>query len=365
VKVLILTELHSRSRIWEGAIPILREEGHAVTMATVQGPGPLHEAAAELGAEPLALGCQSARDYPRGVITLARRLRRAKIDVVHSCEAIPAAIGGIAGTVARSPGRLYHWQHSAAHGRLRKMSRIGARSNHLIMACSMAAADYAVRGEGVPRSRVRVAHNGVVEPRKVTEAEIRDLGGRLGIGPEHPVVVAVSRLRREKGLATLVESIGETEQLLGRRVAVVIVGDGPERGALEALAGRVAPDRVSFVGHQQDVAPWFALADVVAMPSEREAFGFSAVEAMASGRALVASGVGGLVEIVEDGVTGRLVAPGDSSRLAAGLADVLCSPEAAAAMGAAGYERYRSSFTMRSMVSGWLDCYAETGSNTL
>jgi glycosyltransferase involved in cell wall biosynthesis len=359
VRLLILTEVSDRSRVWEGAIPLLQDNDVEVTLATVRGAGPIHKRVAELGAQALALGCETGADYPAAAIRLSRRLRGETFDVLHACEAIPAAIGGVAASLARTDARVYHWQHSRSQGKQRLLSRVGGRLSKLVVACSRSAADYAVEDEGVPSNRVRVVYNGVAEPRAVESGEIREIKDRLGIEPEAHVVSMVTRLRPEKGVTTLLDSVPAISRASERAVHVVIAGDGPQRTELEARATAVNGGRTHFVGHQDDVSPWFELADVVAMPSHREAFVFTAAEALASRRPLVASAVGGLTEIIEDGVSGRLVRPQDPAELASAVSELLTSPSEAERLGSAGYSRYRKLFTMDAMVNGWLRAYRE------
>jgi glycosyltransferase involved in cell wall biosynthesis len=112
------------------------------------------------------------------------------------------------------------------------------------------------------------------------------------------------------------------------------------------------------MGFQKDLASWFALADVVVMPSLFEAFGLVAVETFAACRPLVASDVGGLREVVDQD-SGLLVPPGEPRALAHAVVEVLSSPAKARAMAAAGYERFERRFTVDAMVGGWARFYED------
>jgi hypothetical protein len=127
---------------------------------------------------------------------------------------------------------------------------------------------------------------------------------------------------------------------------LVIVGEGPDRARLVTLSKELdLEDRVVFVGKQRDVAPYFALADVVAIPSLYEPFGIVAAEAMAAGRPVVASRVGGLRDTIEDGVCGRLVPPREPEALAQAIVDMLRNPEFGQQLGLAGRERILTQYT--------------------
>jgi glycosyltransferase involved in cell wall biosynthesis len=359
MRLLILTEVSESSRVWESAVPRLLDRGVEVTLAAVRGPGPLHEKARAMGARTLALGCTTGRDYLPAAVKLSGQIRHGSYDVIHACEAIPAAVGGLAGLLARREARIYHWQHSHSEGRQRVLSRAGGRFARLVVACSHAAAEYAGGDESVPADRIRVVYNGVVEPRRVNRAELEEIRGRLGIEREAQVVSMITRLRAEKGVMTLLDAFPLILRSASRPIHCVIAGEGPQRAQLAARAREVDGGRIHLVGHQQDIAPWLELADVMAMPSHREAFGLAAAEALAKGRPLVASSVGGLKEIVEDGVSGRLVQPREPAELAQAVVQVLETPDFAKRLGAAGYSRYRKLFTMDAMVEGLLRSYRE------
>jgi colanic acid/amylovoran biosynthesis glycosyltransferase len=141
---------------------------------------------------------------------------------------------------------------------------------------------------------------------------------------EPPHVLYVGRLSAEKG----VEELADATAGLRR----VVVGDGP-------LRYRV-PDSVGFVP-PRELGPYYERAAVVACPSRREGYGIVAREAMARGRAVVASAVGGLVDIVEDGVTGLLVPPGDAVALRAAVVRLLGDAGLRARLGDAARERVR------------------------
>jgi glycosyltransferase involved in cell wall biosynthesis len=157
---------------------------------------------------------------------------------------------------------------------------------------------------------VSVMPSGVALPESVGEPE------------EPPHVLYVGRLSPEKGILELVEAC--------EGLPLVVVGDGPLRSRVPAAVGFVPPD---------ELGPYYERAAVVAAPSRREGYGFVAREAMAWGRPVVASAVGGLTDAVEDGVTGLLVPPGDVGALRAAIERLLGDAELRARLGAAGRER--------------------------
>ena len=141
--------------------------------------------------------------------------------------------------------------------------------------------------------------------------------GALGWSPDEVVVLTIARLVGRKGLDTLIEAVGKA----GPPVRLEIVGDGPERGALEVLARAQAPDRVAFAGPVDAHAKALRLAsaDAFALVSAHEGFGLVYLEAMHAELPVVAGDLGGQTDFLRDGVNALLVPPGDATKLSAAL----------------------------------------------
>lgn len=172
---------------------------------------------------------------------------------------------------------------------------------------------------------LRVVPSGVAVPERVGEPE------------EPPHVLYVGRLSTEKGVLELVEAC--------RDLPLVVVGDGPLRDRVPGAAGFVPPG---------ELGARYERAAVLAAPSRREGYGVAAREAMAWGRPVVATAVGGLVDAVEDGVTGLLVPPGDVAALRAALERLLGDAELRARLGAAARGRAP---TFEAATDALLDAY--------
>ncbi len=200
----------------------------------------------------------------------------------------------------------------------------------------------------IPAHRVVRIWNGVPlpgEPLESREAARR----RLGFPTDRPIVVCACRAVPEKGVEHLIRGF---ERLDARwpgapRPLLVLVGDGPDRPRLELLgAGLVERAALRFAGYVADATPFLLAADVCTVPSVwQEAFGWSVVEPMALGRAVVASRVGGIPEIVRDGVDGLLVPPADPDAIAAALELLLRDPTLGARMGETGRRRVAERFS--------------------
>jgi len=194
---------------------------------------------------------------------------------------------------------------------------------------------------GVSCDRMRVIYNGIdlreFRPQRASD-QVR---GEIGIPPERPVLGVTARLSLMKGHTYLIQAL---PQILRRvpDLCVLFVGDGPIRQQLEGQVRQLRLDEhVRFLGHREDVADITQVYDVAVLPSVMyETFGYVNIEAMASG----------IPEVVEDGVTGRLVAPRDPGQLAAATIDLLTDRQKARAFGEAGRRRVQQKFTLKRML---------------
>jgi glycosyltransferase involved in cell wall biosynthesis len=177
------------------------------------------------------------------------------------------------------------------------------------------------------------------------------------VGPDATLVLVVGALEQRKGHLVLLEA---ARRLATKRrdIRLVFCGDGSERERLGRAAATLE-EAVVFAGFRRDVAACLAAADVVALPSLHEGLGVAALEAMASGRPVVASRVGGLGEVVVAEETGLLVPPGDVEALAAALDRLAADAAWRARLGAAGRARVVARHTMARMAEGTLACYEE------
>jgi glycosyltransferase involved in cell wall biosynthesis len=200
------------------------------------------------------------------------------------------------------------------------------RRARLVVAASHALAE-AARSLGA--RVVRIVPSGVTIPASVAPPE------------EPPHVLYVGRLSAEKGVLELAEAAAG--------LPLRVVGDGPLRAQVPS-EGFVAPG---------ELGPWFERAAVVAAPSRREGYGVVAREAMAWGRPVVASAVGGLLDAVEDGVTGLLVPPGDVDSLRTALERLLEDAELRARLGAAARKKAQREFSFEAATAALLAVYEE------
>jgi len=211
---------------------------------------------------------------------------------------------------------------------------------------------------GVHADRIRVVPSGIdVSAVHATPDAAAALRAEWGIGSDEVLVLVIGALERRKGHAVLLEAARRLAPDRPR-LRYVFAGEGSERGAL-AAAARELGDRVVFAGFRRDVAACLAAADLVAVPSLHEGLGVAALEAMAAGRPVVASRVGGLAEVVVEGESGLLTAAGEPQPLAAALAALADDPGLRARLGQGGRARVLARYTAARMAEGTLACYVE------
>lgn len=360
LRIGLLVELGDWRRVWDEVAPVLSGAGVQVLAGNVFQRGAVHEQWERLGWDTFSLGCRTSRDYPLAAFRLRRLLAARRLRLVHAIETIPAFTAGLAGIGSSGISTVFHRQHCYWDDkpRLSVLSRLAARLTDYTLACSQAAGEYAHDLDGVPRNRIRVAYNAANRHRPVSDEELASRRRSLGIEDDAYVVVCVAHMRPEKGLDTLLQALSIASTGLDRPLHGILVGDGPCRAELQPLASATAVP-VHFTGHQDDVAPWYSMADVVAAPSRREPFGVVAAEAMSAAKPLVASRIHGLTEVVEDRKTGLLVPPDDAPALAEALRQLLMDREKRGRMGAAAFARFERYFTNEAMVAGWLECWHE------
>jgi glycosyltransferase involved in cell wall biosynthesis len=207
---------------------------------------------------------------------------------------------------------------------------------------------------GVPISLV---YNGVDLQRYNHQQPCCTLHEEYEIDAEAPIVGVVARLEAEKGHRTLLEAWPLVLAAVPS-AWLLIVGEGSEQDSLEAQAELAGiSGRVVFTGRREDVPAVTAALDISVLPSYREAQGLSVLEAMALSRPVVASAVGGIPEMIEDGVSGLLVPPHDCEALAAAIVRLLTDHPLADTIARHGHDLVHERFCIEQMVRSISDLY--------
>jgi glycosyltransferase involved in cell wall biosynthesis len=312
----------------------LADHGRSVDVAFLKGDGELRPEFEAAGARvhDLALrGLAAVGAYGRA----RRLLREARPAIVHThlfkADTLGAALVG-----TRRPGRpvLVSTKHNEdVYLRDRSWRALGRRvagRADALVAITPGVARFVRETLGESAPRLETVPYGLPDPRRGGDgAAFRD---EHGIGPEERVVLCVARLAEQKDHGTLLAAL----EKMGGATRLVLLGRGPLEDALRRRAGSLP---VVFAGFVDDPANAYAAADVVALSSVHEGLGLVLLEAAQHGVPAVATRVGGIPDVVEDGVTGVLVPPRDPAALAHALETVLADDARRRALGAAARER--------------------------
>lgn len=214
---------------------------------------------------------------------------------------------------------------------------------------------------GIPAGQVVTIHNGVdVAALRAAAAAAPPAGMPAGPGA---LVGCIARLEPVKGVEHFVRAAALLAQS-HPEARFLLAGAGSLESRLrEIMVAAGLRDRMAFLGSVPAVEPLLAACDVVVMPSLSEGFGLVAIEAGVLGKPVVASAVGGLMEAVDNGVTGLLVPPGDASALAGAIGTLLHDSDRARKMGDAARDRVERLFTVERMAAGYLELYADLRGN--
>ena len=230
--------------------------------------------------------------------------------------------------------------------------RVFEKCLHQYIAVSNAVGRQLCQTFHVPCQKVEVIHNSIPaaafdRPPNTT------LRAMLNRGTDRPIVLCIARLDAQKGHTYLLPAIRDVPNAI-----FVLVGDGPERASLEAQAASLGiRDRVIFLGHRDDVAELLASCDLLVLPSLYEGLPLSVLEAMAAGKPVVATSVGGTPEAVLDGETGFLVPSRDPTALVRAIQRLLTDARLRRKMGMAGRLRVQRNFSATQMVAGVTQTY--------
>lgn len=214
-------------------------------------------------------------------------------------------------------------------------------------------ARHLVEIEGFPADRVHVIPNGIDVQRFAPRSETTTARQALGIAAEAPLVGIVAALRPEKDHVLFLRTAALVREKLPE-ARFLVVGDGPERPALERLSSELnLQEAVRFLGNRADIPELLRALDVFVLTSQMEASPVSIMEAMASGKPVVAPRVGSIGESVVDGVTGYLVEPGCSVLAAERILQLLEDRTLAERLGWAGRQRVCERSSLQAMVAGY------------
>jgi glycosyltransferase involved in cell wall biosynthesis len=291
-------------------------------------------------------------DDEAAVRELAGYLRRHEIDLVHAHMFRAEVIGTRAGVAAGTPVIMatVHSSRVRSPEDVAALAALTTAMDRLIVPSSSILAK--VRHEGRGAARFSIIPNGVDLARFALPPGKCSVRDEYGIPAGAPLLGVVARLEPEKGHRYLIEAMPAI--LRGAPDAwLVIVGEGSLEAELRSFGRSLAPparDRIVFTGRRDDVAALTSELDIAVLPSLREAQGISILEAMARGLPVVASAVGGIPEVLTNGLDGLLVPPADPAALASACLRLARSSALRRSIGDAARATVASRFSLDAMV---------------
>jgi glycosyltransferase involved in cell wall biosynthesis len=324
-----------RAGVGEHALSLLIGLRNADMNPYIVAPAPLLESVEkelrEFGIVSLPMDMSSPLDW-REIVRLASFLRKESIDIVHChmaiasfCAAPIAWWSGVPVVIETSHGREIWRQGKFFKGSFWFDRQIGRLINRYI-AVSGAAADHLINNKRIPEHKITVIHNGRDLTHFQPPSASQTIAARRALKlHDEPTILMLSRFSAEKGHRLLLDAI---VRLLPRwpRLVVLLAGDGPlENEIRERCRSAHLENNVRFLGYRSDPHELFAASDLVVLPSAIEGLPLAAVEALAAGRPVVATAVGGTPEVVIDGETG-LLSKNDANQFAAAIEQLLADP---------------------------------------
>lgn len=311
-------------------------------------------------------GCTTIISKINDILSLYRIVKNNKIDIVHINFASltnPSLLG-----IYLTSSRVVYTDHSSCHPLHRnfvkhQLSRvlkyfISCRVTRYI-GVSTFVTTRLHKIDGLPTNKLSTIYNGVNTERFSPRDQL-EIRRELGFPLNSCLLCSVAMLIPEKGIQYLIQAVALlVDKYCMEDLLLLIVGEGDLRSELERLTRTLSVTaNVAFLGRRNDVHLIIAASDIVVVPSVwEEAFGLIIAEAMASAKPVVASNVGGIPELVDDGVTGKIVSPYDCEALAEAIWKLMSNQAIREGMSMAGREKAKQKFNLARQVAELADVY--------
>ena len=338
-------------------LPRLDRSRFAPSVVCIGEEGTLFPALGEGNVPAIALNC-GKRDAPKAVFKLIRAMRRERPEIVITRGYSAELLGRIAAVITRVPHAIIWVRNNGdlePRGRVQTVSdRILDRATSAYYGVAYGQIPYMRDDLGYPAEKIRIVYNGADpadHPYDPDATRDEEFAASFGIAPGELVVGILAVLRPEKDHGSWLRAAAMVAEQRAD-VRFLIVGGGPLRESLEARAAELGiADRVIFTGSRSDVGAMLKLMDLFTLSSYTiECCPNALLEAMANGRAAVCTAIGGVPEMIAEGVTGYLVPPKDAVALAAGILEALSDPVRLAEMGRAARHRLETEFSLERSV---------------
>ena len=296
---------------------------------------------------------------PLSIYKLYKLLKSRKFDIIHTHAYSAGTIGRMSAFLAGVPVIISH-NHSVYDYYNRRyhfvewfLSLITDR----VVCVSDIANRFANETQRINARKLITIHNGIDSEYTVLEKRTSGLRKELGIPVDHSVICTIAHLEEHKGVKYLLES---ASLLLQSRndVSFLVVGEGRLKEKLKILCADLKiEENVVFAGERGDIPEILSLTDIFVLPSLREGLPLTILEAMACGKPVIATNVGGIPEVVKDGVSGILISPKDPEALHSAINELLGDREKLKKMGHNGKRVYSESFDSKTMIGKIEDLY--------
>lgn len=340
-------------------LPALRERGVDARLLGLDAVGfdssAFYRELQALGVPCEQVPCRADVD-PRLLVDVARTVARLRPALLHTHLVHADVYGVLASLATRTPVvSTRHNDDRYLLGPFRYVDRAFASRTRRLIAISDAVRRFLIRA-GHRAERVETIHYGL-DLLPPTPSEVKP--HEAGIPEDAPLLLAIGRLVPQKDHASAVRALALVRQH-APEARLAILGGGPLEAQLRALARSLNVADALVLPGRVEIRDWLERASLLVHPSRWEGFGMVQLEAMLAGLAIVATRVSAIPEVVEDGVSGRLVDPGDAEGLAAAILPLLEDPQAARRMGAAGRARARERFSVAGMAERTHALYGRT-----
>jgi glycosyltransferase involved in cell wall biosynthesis len=364
VRVLQLTSslgFYGAEQVIMTLITALDRESFDVSLATLEkkrvSSTAIVSAAKAAGIDAVALPCRGWLDW-NAIQGLKSLVEEENIEILHCHEPKSRLYGAIVSRMTGIPIVATHHLWTGQNLRTRLVESIDAAVLHdcdKVIAVSSSVAE-SMRRVFVSSRQIEVILNGIDLSSFQDELPTDELRASLGIPSGLPVIGAVGRLDIQKGHERLIEAARKITDA-GQDAFYIIAGEGVERPRLEALVRDLGlSDRVLLPGYQSDIRPYLAMMDVFVLPSRREGTPMALLEAMAMRKPVVATAVGGVPDVLTDGVDGIML-PENGAGLGDALLRLLRDPTFARQMARAGRRRVETEFSSSRMAGRYEDVY--------
>lgn len=336
---------------------------YELLFCTIKSKGDFHKELLKRNQINLSLDCRNTFHVLKAIYRLVNILRRENIDILHTHLYHATILGNVVAKMFRVPlvimtrhySDLMYLYGSRLDRILDKFASYNA--NHII-AISQGVKRTLVELDAIDSSKITIISNGisVINCQKLDDSDGIDLKQELGID-NSKIVGAVSSLHLRKGHQYLIEAAAKVCEQRSD-IKFLIVGDGQLNKQLQLLSHRLNLSKnIIFTGYRKDVYGLISIMDILVQPSIEEGFGIAILEAMAMGKPVIGTAVGGIPEIIKNGINGILVPPKDPLSIYQAIQRLLNNPDEAKRMGCAGKDIVQNNFSVSNMVKKYEELY--------